>query len=155
MIGWTRPHFPNDVGAEFNGKSGIGKYGDSVVELDQRTGEVLDAIEEAGIEDNTIVVFVSDNGPTATSGSLDELYAGDTGPFRGELGDAYEGSIRTVGMVKWPGRIKPVVSNNLSCPLFNDRYRHDADSWGNCRPVQALTASKEAVPFHRETLPYA
>jgi len=112
-IGWTRPHFPNDVGPEFAGKSGVGKYGDSVVELDQRTGEVLDAIKQAGIEDNTIVIFVSDNGPTATGGSLDELYAGDTGPFRGELGDAYEGSIRTVGMVKWPGRIKPGVSNEM------------------------------------------
>ena len=41
------------------GKSGVGKYGDSVVELDQRTGEVLDAIEDAGIKDKTIVIFVS------------------------------------------------------------------------------------------------
>jgi arylsulfatase A-like enzyme len=113
MVGWTRPHFPNDVGPEFAGKSGTGKYGDSVVELDQRTGEVLDAIEEAGIKNNTIVIFVSDNGPTTTGGSLDELYAGDTGPFRGELGDAYEGSIRTVGMVRWPGKIKPSVSNEM------------------------------------------
>jgi len=113
IVGWTRPHFPNDVGPEFAGKSGIGKYGDSVVELDQRTGEVLDAIKEAGIEDNTIVMFLSDNGPTVTGGSLDELYAGDVGPFRGELGDAYEGSIRTVGMVKWPKRIKPSVSNEM------------------------------------------
>jgi len=113
IVGWTRPHFPNDVGPEFAGKSGIGKYGDSVVELDQRTGEVLDAIKEAGIEDNTIVMFLSDNGPTVTGGSLDELYAGDVGPFRGELGDAYEGSIRTVGMVKWPKRIKPSVTNEM------------------------------------------
>jgi len=113
MIGWTRPHFPNDVGPEFAGKSGTGKYGDSVVELDQRTGEVLDAIEEAGIKDNTMVIFVSDNGPTTTGGSLDELYNGDTGPFRGELGDAYEGSIRTVGMIRWPGKIKPSVNNEM------------------------------------------
>lgn len=113
MVGWTRPHFPNDVGPEFAGKSGTGKYGDSVVELDQRTGEVLDAIEEAGIKDNTIVIFVSDNGPTTTGGCLDELYNGDTGPFRGELGDAYEGSIRTVGMLRWPGKIKPSVTNEM------------------------------------------
>jgi len=113
MVGWTRPHFPNDVGQEFSGKSGVGKYGDSVVELDHRTGEVLDAIKEAGIENNTIVIFVSDNGPTTTGGGNDELYAGDTGPFRGELGDAYEGSIRTVGMIKWPDRIKSSVSNEM------------------------------------------
>ena len=113
MVGWTRPHFPNDVSQEFSGKSGVCVYGDSVVELDQRTGEVLEAIEEAGISDNTIVIWISDNGPTTTGGSLDELYAGDTGPFRGELGDAYEGSIRTVGMVRWPGKIKPSVSNEM------------------------------------------
>jgi arylsulfatase len=113
LVGWTRPHFPNDVGPEFDGVSGVGKYGDSVVELDYRTGEVLDAIEEAGIEDNTIVIFLSDNGPTTTGGGNDELYHGDTGPFRGELGDAYEGSIRTVGMMRWPGKIKSCVSNEM------------------------------------------
>ena len=113
MIGWTRPHFPNDVDEQFAGASGTGKYGDSVLELDYRTGQVLDAIEEAGIEDDTIVIFVSDNGPTTTGGSLDELYAGDPGPFRGELGDAYEGSIRTVGMVRWPGKIRQTVTNEM------------------------------------------
>ncbi|MHC4255465.1 MAG: arylsulfatase [Planctomycetota bacterium] len=113
FVGWTRPHFPNDVGPKFAGKSGVGKYGDSVLELDYRTGEVLDGIKEAGIEDNTIVIWISDNGPTATGGGNDELYFGDVGPFRGELGDAYEGSIRTVGMVRWPGKIKPRVSNEM------------------------------------------
>ncbi len=59
------------------------------------------------------MIWVSDNGPTVTGGSLDELYVGDVEPFRGELGDAYEGSIRTVGMVKWPKKIKPSVSNEM------------------------------------------
>jgi arylsulfatase len=113
MIGWTRPHFPNDVGPAFEGRSGIGKYGDSVVELDHRTGQVLDAIAEAGIEDDTIVIFLSDNGPARTSVTFDEIQGGDVGPFRGELGDAYEGSIRTIGMIRWPGRIEPSVSNEM------------------------------------------
>jgi len=113
QIGWTRPHFPNDTEAEFKGKSGVNKYGDSVVELDHRTGEVLDAIRDAGIEDNTIVVWISDNGPTVTATAREETHAGDTGPFRGELGDAYEGSIRTAGMIRWPGKIAPRVSNEM------------------------------------------
>jgi arylsulfatase len=113
QLGWTRPHFPNDTAAEFKGKSGVNKYGDSVLELDFRTGEVLDAIRDAGIEDNTIVIWVSDNGPTMTAAARDEIHAGDAGPFRGELGDAYEGSIRTAGMVKWPGKIAPGVSNEM------------------------------------------
>jgi arylsulfatase len=113
MIGWTRPHFPNDPHDDFKGKSGVGKYGDSVVELDHRTGEVLATIKNSGIEENTIVIWVSDNGPTTTATLPDEMNAGDSGPFRGELGDAYEGSIRTAGMIKWPGKIKPGVSNEM------------------------------------------
>ncbi len=113
MVGWTRPHFPNDPSAEFFGSSGVGKYGDSVVELDARTGEVLKAIDDAGIRDNTMVIWLSDNGATVTGTSIDEVHQGDNGPFRGELGDAYEGSIRTAGMVRWPGQIAPSVSNEM------------------------------------------
>ncbi|MGI9391497.1 MAG: sulfatase-like hydrolase/transferase [Boseongicola sp.] len=113
MIGWTRPHFPNDTSDEFKGRSGIGKYGDSVVELDHRTGQVLDALDSAGLSDNTIVIWISDNGATVTATAIDEVHAGDNGPFRGELGDAYEGSIRTAGMIRWPGRIDPGISNEM------------------------------------------
>ena len=113
MIGWTRPHFPNETSDAFKGASKVSRYGDSVVELDHHTGTVLNAIKAAGIEDNTIVVWISDNGPTITATSLDEIHAGDAGPFRGELGDAYEGSIRTAGMIKWPGKIEPSVTNEM------------------------------------------
>jgi arylsulfatase len=113
MLGWTRPHFPNVTAPEFRDKSGVSVYGDSVLELDHRTGEVLDAIKDAGIENNTIVIWISDNGPTITATSLSELHAADAGPFRGELGDAYEGSIRTAGMIKWPGRIAKTVTNEM------------------------------------------
>jgi arylsulfatase len=113
LIGWTRPHYPNDASPEYAGKSRIGTYGDSVMELDGRTGEVLDAIKKAGIEDDTIVIFVSDNGPTKTSGTVTELNHGSAGPWRGELGDGLEGSIRTVGMIRWPGKINPGVSNEM------------------------------------------
>lgn len=113
MIGWTRPHFPNDTSADFTGKSGVSKYGDSVLELDHQTGVVLKAIKSSGIEDKTIVIWISDNGPTVTATAIEEIHGGDAGPFRGELGDAYEGSIRTAGMIKWPGRIAPGVSNQM------------------------------------------
>jgi arylsulfatase len=113
MVGFTRPHFPNDVMDEFKGISGAGKYGDSVMELDARTGEILDALRDAGVEDETIVVWISDNGATVTATTLDEVHMGDNGPFRGELGDGYEGSIRTAGMIKWPGVIDPSISNEM------------------------------------------
>jgi arylsulfatase len=110
FLSWTRPHFPNLVTEKFSGKSHIGIYGDSVMELDHNTGRVLDAIRDAGIEDDTIVVWISDNGPWKTMVWPD---GGSAGPFRGELGSAWEGSIRTAGMIKWPGKIKPGKRNGM------------------------------------------
>jgi arylsulfatase A-like enzyme len=113
FLGWTRPHYPNEAAPDYKGKSRIGSYGDSVMELDGRTGEVLAALKKAGIENDTIVIFLSDNGPTKTSGTVGEINNGSAGPWRGELGDGLEGSIRTIGMMRWPGRIKPGVTNEM------------------------------------------
>ncbi len=111
-VGFTHTHYPSLVPPEFTGKSRIGPYGDAIMELDYRTGQVLDAIKAAGIEDNTIVVWASDNGSTPTGGPP-EFRGGSNGPFRGELGDALEGSIRTIGMIKWPGKIPARASNEM------------------------------------------
>jgi arylsulfatase A-like enzyme len=111
-VGFTHTHYPTLTAPEFEGKSRIGVYGDAIMELDFRTGQVLDAIKAAGVEDNTIVLWLSDNAAAPTSGPSDSR-AGSNGPFRGELGDALEGSIRTIGMIKWPGRIAPRASNEM------------------------------------------
>jgi len=111
-VGWTHTHYPTLPAPEFTGKSRIGAYGDAVMEMDFRTGQVLDAIKAAGVEDNTIVLWLSDNAAAPTSGPFDSR-PGFNGPFRGELGDALEGSIRTIGMIKWPGNIEPRVSNEM------------------------------------------
>jgi arylsulfatase A-like enzyme len=113
LVGLTRTHFPNLPSDEFVGASRIGNYGDCVMELDHNVGRVLDALSAAGIDDDTIVVFCSDNGPTTTSTIPDELYMGSAGPWRGELGDPWEGSIRTVGAVRWPGHVSPGVSEGM------------------------------------------
>ena len=110
FVAWTRPHYPNFTSPEFEGASRIGVYGDSLMELDHNTGRILDAIDEAGINDETIVVFMSDNGPMRTNTWPD---SGSAGPFRGELGDPLEGSIRTIGMIRWPGKIEPGASNEM------------------------------------------
>jgi len=110
FVAWTRPHEPNKPSKMFEGKSRIGGYGDGMMELDYNTGRVLDAIDKAGIRENTIVVWVSDNGPTRTTSWPDSGFAG---PYRGELGSSLEGSIRTAGIVRWPGEIKPRVSNEM------------------------------------------
>ena len=112
MIGWTHSHYPSVTAPEFTGKSSIGPYGDAILELDHRTGEVLAAIKDAGIENNTIVIWLSDNAATPISGPP-EYRGGNNGPFRGELGDAMEGSIRVPGMIKWPGNIAPGKNNEM------------------------------------------
>ena len=113
-------HAPNLPSAQFMGKSRIGNYGDKMMEGDYHVGEVLDTLKQLEIEDNTIVVFASDNGPYGEAarefGNQGTPDMGNSGPFRGELGEVTEGSIRTCCLVRWPGRISP---NTTSYAMFS------------------------------------
>ena len=108
-------HFPNLPSKQFAGKSRIGQYGDKLMEGDHHVGQILDALKELGIDDNTLVVFASDNGPQGETaremGNQGTPDMGNSGPFRGELGEATEGSIRTFCFVRWPGKVKPGTSS--------------------------------------------
>jgi arylsulfatase len=114
-------HAPNYPSKEFAGKSRIGNYGDKMMEGDYHVGQVLDALNEMGIESNTIVVFCSDNGPWGWSGrefgNLGSADMGSSGPFRGQLGQATEGSIRTFCFISWPGHIAP---DTTSYAMFSE-----------------------------------
>ncbi len=104
-------HAPNLPSQQFAGKSRAGQYGDKMMEGDYHVGQILDTIKQLGVDDNTLVVFASDNGPTADTmrdmGNQGTPDWGNAGPFRGELGDVTEGSIRTCCIMRWPGHIKP------------------------------------------------
>ena len=104
MTSYINPHHPVVPHPEFKGKSGGGAYSDVLMEIDHNTGQILDAIDEAEIRENTIVFWFSDNGPTRYSLQPDQN--GDNGPWSGELGSAWEGSLRTLGIVRWPGKIR-------------------------------------------------
>ncbi|WP_300455593.1 sulfatase-like hydrolase/transferase [Desulfobacula sp.] len=110
LVGLTQTHYPNVTSPEFSGKSENGPYADALLQHDHAVGEILDAIQKSGIEDNTIVIYISDNGATPLGGPA-EFRGGSNGMYSGELGDGREGSIRTPGMIKWPGKI-PVGKNN-------------------------------------------
>lgn len=105
----TRMHNKTHIKPDHQGKTGLGDYADGMVEHDAIIGEVMKKIKDLGIEDNTIVVYTTDNGPmTATWPD-----AGFT-PFRGEKNTGWEGGFRVPAMVKWPGHIQPgTVLNDI------------------------------------------
>ena len=104
-------HAPNYPSKAFAGKSRIGDYGDKMMEGDFHVGQVLDTLRELGIDNNTILIFASDNGPTGAEykdfGNDGTPDWGNNGPFRGVLGDATDGSVRTCAIIRWPGHVKP------------------------------------------------
>jgi arylsulfatase len=108
-------HYPNLPAREFAGKSRTGNYGDKMMEGDYHVGQILDALKDMGVDNDTIVAFCSDNGPSGEMGrelgNLGTPDFGNSGPFRGELGEATEGSIRTFAFVRWPGHVKPDTSS--------------------------------------------
>ena len=102
------PHTPLVPAREWQGKSSIGPYGDYVMETDGSVGRVLKAIDDAGLRDNTLVIFTSDNGPAPYIG-IDKLEAAGHYPaaqFRGYKSDIWDGGHREPFLVRWPGKIK-------------------------------------------------
>ena len=112
LVGLTQTHYPNVTSPEFSGKSTIGPYGDALLQHDHAVGEILDAIEKASIEDNTIVIYISDNGSMPLGGPP-EYRGASNGMYTGELGDGREGSIRVPGMIRWPNKIPTRKDNGM------------------------------------------
>ena len=101
------PHAPIVPNDEFDGKSKAGAYGDFVVQTDDSCGQLLNALREAGLEENTIVVFSADNGPEAYAYPRDEKFDHwSAAPLRGLKRDIYEGGHRVPTLIKWPGVTK-------------------------------------------------
>ena len=100
FIPFTQPHLPTIPHPDFDGKTGNGHYADVISEIDFRSGQVLDAIEALGVKENTVVLWLSDNGPEEIEG-----HHGTSGYWRGNYFTALEGSLRVPAMIRWPGKI--------------------------------------------------
>jgi arylsulfatase A-like enzyme len=97
----TMAHVPLGVSDKFKGKSEQGMYGDVMMEIDWSVGEIIKTLAECGIEDNTLVIFTSDNGPWLNYGN----HGGSAGGLREGKGTPFEGGFRVPCIMKWPGMI--------------------------------------------------
>ena len=110
----SMPHVPLGVSEKFKSKSEQGMYGDVIMEIDWSVGEILNALSDNDLDDNTVVIFTSDNGPWLNYGN----HAGSAFPLREGKGTMWEGGSRVPCIIRWPGRITAgSVSHQLAATI--------------------------------------
>ena len=147
-VGFTHFHPPWGVHDDFAGASGAGIYADTKMEVDRNVGAILDAIEAAGIAENTIVVLFGDNGAAnyPAPGIVTGEVGGSNGPWRGGLSTAYEGGLRTPAIIRWPGKVPAgVVTDQIVSVLdFYPTIANlvgEADRIPSDRPIDGIDQS--------------
>jgi arylsulfatase A-like enzyme len=109
----SMPHVPLFAGERFKGKSGKGLYADVMMEIDWSVGEIMKTLKSASVEDHTLVVFTSDNGPWTSYGN----HSGKT-PFREAKGTSFDGGLRSACIMQYPGQIKAgEISKRMLCSI--------------------------------------
>ena len=138
------PHTPIAPTKPWIGRSGLNLYADFVMETDWAVGEVLAALDRAGIANHTLVVFTSDNGcsPQAQIEVLRAKGHAVNGPLRGHKADVFDGGHRVPFFVRWPARIKPAVTDQLVC--LTDVFATCAEIVGAPLPA---TAGEDSFSF--------
>ena len=114
---WPDPPYTGDKGY-FPHPNPRACYAGMVTRMDRDVGRIMSLLKELGLEDNTIVMFTSDNGPTFNGGSDSEFF-GSAGPLRGLKGSVYEGGIRVPFIVRWPGKIKAGSTSEHICAFWD------------------------------------
>lgn len=135
------PHAPVFASPKFQKKSKGGRFGDVIEEIDWSVGQVISAIRNAGIDEKTLVVFTSDNGPWTMFGP----HGGTAKPLRGEKGTSWEGGYRVPGIFRWPGKIKPAVVDDLAANL--DLYSTFANLAGDEKSSKLPEATTSQLGF--------
>ena len=127
------PHVPLHVSDKFAGKSGAGLYGDVIQEIDWSVGEVLAALKKNGLDEKTLVIFTSDNGPWLSYGE----HSGVATPLREGKGTSWEGGTRVPCIMRWPGKI-PAATETAAMAMTIDILPTLAAFTGAKRPEAKL-----------------
>ena len=133
----THLHFPTLAHPDFAEKSGVGEFADSMMEMDYRVGELMDAVKALGIENNTLFIFASDNGP-----EFRRPWRGTARPWSGTYHTAMEGGLRVPLIVKWTGHIdKARVSDDIVhvTDLFTTLIEVAGAEMPTDRPIDGLS----------------
>lgn len=136
----TFPHVPLHVSNRFSGQSEAGLYGDTVETIDWSVGEVLAALQANGLDENTLVVFTSDNGP---------WFEGSSGEFRDRKGSSWEGGLRVPFIARWPSTLPP--GQLSSEPAMNiDLFPTVVQLAGGELPADREIDGKDIMPLLRD-----
>uniref|UniRef100_A0ACB8FL84 Uncharacterized protein n=1 Tax=Sphaerodactylus townsendi TaxID=933632 RepID=A0ACB8FL84_9SAUR len=106
-------HYPQFASQEYTGQTPRGPFGDALLELDSSVGHLLQALQDSGVYDSTLVFFTSDNGPETMRMSR----GGSSGLLKCGKGTTYEGGVREPALAYWPGRVAPGVTHELASTL--------------------------------------
>ena len=144
-LAYPAPHTPWLPSAEFEGKSGAGMYGDFLMMVDGQIGRVIKALKDAGMYDNTLVVFSSDNGPVWYDADVDRFGHDSAAGLRGMKGDAWEGGHRMPFVVRWPGYVAEGASSSRLIS-FTDVLATIAEVTGSALPADGPFDSYSFLP---------
>ena len=156
------PHTPILPTEEFRGKSGIGEYGDFVLMVDAMVGKVLQAVKESGEDENTIVVFTTDNGCSPAAG-IKEMEAQGHRPnsiYRGHKADLFDGGHRIPCILRWPGGAKPHEVKQTVCltdfyatfAAINGYKLMDSEGEDSYNLLPAIVSETEIDPIREATV---
>ena len=152
------PHVPLGVSEKFAGKSGHGLYGDVTQEIDWSVGQILDTLKRLNLDERTLIVYTSDNGPWLLYGN----HAGKADPFREGKMTTFEGGFRVPCIMRWPGQIAagtkcdqlavtfdllPTFAKLIDAQLPAERIIDGKDIWPLMHGDPGATSPHEAF-FH-------